>query len=301
MKRLYYYAKLDDAYEGPFNKNEMVDFMEDAIIFPSTLVFKTGDVQWEQMAAHPDFSFPVKEFEASTPGIKNESVDRGDEGGRSQIKAQKPKLLLEIRGMLDVLWECQREAIMARIMDTKLDGDMQSLRDGYKRIFGELENKAVDYWRVDGRLLRVIGDQMRPQADYKHSIPLNTDRASRMRSVRDWLQITGLSALAGCYCWKKQDDYLYVGQAGILEERIKTYETHILFEQATEIRILVPALKGCKRLRRRQRLNALERLLILQHSPTENRNMNGHRGYNEIDECLTYIKGELEELATDVE
>jgi len=46
---------------------------------------------------------------------------------------------------------------------------------------------------------------------------------------------------------------------------------------------------------------AMESLLLLQYQPTEYKDMNGHKGHNPADECLSYIMGEVKELATDAE
>ena len=76
-----------------------------------------------------------------------------------------------------------------------------------------------------------------------------------------------------------------------------------LFQQNnSHIRIMIPNFKGCRtKIHYKRKLNALERLLLLQYQPEENRDKNGHKGHNEADSCLNYIMGEVRELATDAD
>ncbi len=101
---------------------------------------------------------------------------------------------------------------------------------------------------------------------------------------------------------EKNDEYLYVGQSSCLESRVSAYEDKYFFKDATHIRILVPSFSGCRsKIHYKRKLNALERLLLLQYQPLKNKDKNGHKGYNDADECLNYIMGEVKELATDAD
>ena len=70
--------------------------------------------------------------------------------------------------------------------------------------------------RKDGQLLQWINGCLKKQADWTFPIP-GDDPDARMNAISAWMQTIGLNGLKGCYCWKNNDRYLYVGQAGRLE------------------------------------------------------------------------------------
>lgn len=99
-----------------------------------------------------------------------------------------------------------------------------------------------------------------------------------------------LAELAGCYCFKNGLEYIYIGQAGVLRDRIKQREKKTYFTYANAVRIIIPKYK--------RQLNQLERLLILAHKPTE-KSTSEIAGKTPVDECLDFIRGEIKELITD--
>jgi len=303
--RKYYYNGEKEAM-GPFTRNQIIRFILEETLDEETLVFREDDANWIKIREHEDFQ-DISEPENEDVDLKAPSEEEqlsAVEDRQRLAKARKeiPKLLKLIRSELDELWECQREAILARVMDDDLDEELEEKRRGSDQTLQRIEETVADYWRKDGQLLRWIQDHIRKHADYTFPIAQNDPVRVRMQKIRSWLDVTGLKKLRGCYCWKQAEEYLYVGQATVLDSRIKNYEDHRLFQNTTHIRILIPSFAGCRsKAHYKQKLNALERLLLLQYQPSENKDKNGHKGYNAADECLKYIMGEVKELATDAE
>ena len=114
--------------------------------------------------------------------------------------------------------------------------------------------------------------------------------ADKYANLQVWLEDTRLAELAACYCFKNGREYIYIGQAGVLRDRIKQHEKKTYFTYSNAVRIIVPKYK--------RQLNQLERLLILAHHPSENGTV-GIVGKTPVDECLEFIRGEIKELVTD--
>jgi len=305
MKKYYYNG--EEEVMGPYTRGQIFRFLEDGIITLELLVFREDDANWAPIGEHPDFQdaetdpSEAEETDLPTPSTEEQISTIEDQTKLDKTKAEIPKLLQSTREELNVLWECQREAILARIMDDDLDEDLETIRKESLETYTRVEEMVIDYWRKDGQLLNWINSHIRKHADYTFPISMDDTRSTRMQKIRGWLQTVGLNDLRGCYCWKQDDKYLYVGQSGSLESRVSNYEDKYFFRDATHIRILIPTFKSCRsKISYKRKLNALERLLLLQYQPTKNKDKNGHKGYNNADECLNYIMGEVKELATDV-
>ena len=81
-----------------------------------------------------------------------------------------------------------------------------------------------------------------------------------------------------------------MGQARDLGARLKQHEQKTFFTRADRFRVVVPQNK--------RMLNKLERLVILNRQPTENRSPGVARN-NPADDCLDFIKKEVKELISD--
>ena len=307
MKK-YYYNGEEEAM-GPYTRGQIFRFLEDSIITPELLVFREDDANWAPIEEHPDFQDAEtdppepEETDLPEPSTEEQISTIEDQAKLDKTKTEIPKLLQSIREELDVLWECQREAILARIMDDDLDEDLEKIRKESAKTYARIQEMVIDYWRKNGQFLQWIQNCIRKHADYTFPISMDDSRSLRMQKIRGWLQTVGLNSLRGCYCWKKDDEYLYVGQSSSLETRINNYEDRYFFKDATHIRILIPNFSDSfgSKAKMKRKLNALERLLLLQYQPIKNKDKQGHKGYNNADECLNYIMGEVKELATDAD
>jgi hypothetical protein len=293
-----YFVNGEDEALGPYTRSQIDQFLEEGILTEKTQIWQEGDDEWSPLGKHPEFS--DAEAVLKQPSKEEQSSVEEDRVKLEQSKAEIPKLLESIQEDLDTLWKCQRAAILARIMDEDLSEKLEDIRAESCDYFRRIEENAVDCWRKDGQLLKWITGSIKKHADYTFPIPAGDDPDLRMEIIISWLQTVGLGGIRGCYCWKKNDRYLYVGQASRLETRIKSYKTRDFFSKATHIRIMIPSFRNCTtKTHFKRKLNALERLLLLQYEPIENRDKNGHKGFNNADDCLNYIMGEVQELATD--
>jgi len=105
-----------------------------------------------------------------------------------------------------------------------------------------------------------------------------------------WLEKKGLADRAGCYCFTKGDEYLYIGKADVLINRIEQHEKKTYFTYSNAIRVVIP--------RDKRKLEELERLLILAHPTWENQKA-GTRGGTPLDDLLRFLEREVEELIED--
>jgi hypothetical protein len=298
LMKKYFVSGVEEAL-GPYTRSQIDQFLEEGILTEKTQVWQEGDDEWSPLGEHPDFC--DAEAELKQPSKEEQSSVEEDQVKLEKSRAEIPKLLESIKEDLDALWECQREAILSRIMDEDLADELEDIRAESREYYKRVEVNAVDCWRKDGQLLNWITECIKKHADYTFPIPVEDNPDLRMEIIISWLQTVGLSGIRGCYCWKENESYLYVGQASRLETRIKSYKTRDFFSKATHVRIMVPNFKGCRtKTHFKRKLNALERLLLLQYEPIENRDKNGHKGFNNADDCLNYIMGEVQELATDV-
>ena len=223
---------------GPTPEVKSSDFLKIVIITPEMLVFREDDANWSPLGEHPDFQdaetdpSEIEETDLPEPSEEEQVSTIEDQAKLDETKTEIPKLLQSIRKELDVLWECQREAILTRIMDDDLDEDLETIRKESLETYARVEEMVIDYWRKDGQLLNWIKNHIRKHADYTFPISMDDTRNTRMQKVRGWLQTVGLNNLRGCYCWKQDDEYLYVGQSGSLESRVSTYEDKYFFRDA---------------------------------------------------------------------
>jgi hypothetical protein len=199
------------------------------------------------------------------------------------------QLLRQLRSQLDQLWECQRESIIARIRFEPLDKSYEATRRKNREIYRAIEESAIEYWRRSGLLTYWIRELTWREHDFTYRLR-GKNEAEKYAGLQAWLDETRLADLAGCYCFKNGREYIYVGQAGCLHDRIKQHEKKTYFTYANAVRVIIP--------KNKRQMNQLERLLILAHQPSDNGNR-GVAGRTPVDDCLEFISGEIKELITD--
>jgi hypothetical protein len=214
---------------------------------------------------------------------------REDEEELKKQRVTRHQLLRDIRAELDSLWESQRESIIARVKCEPLDKVYEATRKRNREIFKAIEENAIEYWRRSGLLAHWIGELTWREHDFTFKLRGKTE-SEKYDSLQNWLDETRLAGLTGCYCFKNGRDYIYIGQAAVLRDRIKQHEKKVYFTYSTAVRIIIP--------KHKRRLNQLERLLILAHKPGDN-SSSGISGKNPVDDCLEFIRGEIKELVTD--
>jgi hypothetical protein len=218
---------------------------------------------------------------------RESQIEEEEEAKRQRLTRH--QLLRQVRSQLDQLWECQRESIIARIRFEPLDKVYEATRRKNREIYRSIEESAIEYWRRTGLLTCWIRDLTWREHDFTYRLR-GRDEAEKYAGLQAWLDETRLAELAGCYCFKNGREYIYVGQAGCLRDRIKQHEKKTYFTYASAVRVIIP--------KNKRQMNQLERLLILAHQPADNGNR-GVAGRTPVDDCLEFIEGEIKELITD--
>jgi hypothetical protein len=261
--------ELDDTYYGFFRSAQS----------PPVAALSPVDQQTDQTATNT-----VKATEEEKESIREE-----EEAVRQQRTTQH-QLLRQIRNDLNNLWEAQRESIISRIRCEPLDKSFEATRRKNREVYCRIEESAIEYWRRSGMLTAWIREMTWREHDFTVKLKGKTE-TDKYLNLQAWLEAGRLADLTGCYCFKDGRDYIYVGQAAILRDRIKQHEKKTYFTYASSVRIVIP--------KYRRQLNQLERLLILAHQPKENNTM-GIIGKTPVDDCLAFIRGEIKELVTDI-
>ncbi|MGH9426988.1 MAG: GIY-YIG nuclease family protein [Terriglobia bacterium] len=207
------------------------------------------------------------------------------------------QLIREIREHLDQLWEAQKESIIATIKKERLDPAYERTRKQKREILDKILTNAEQFWRQTGLLKKWIHDLTREDddglLDYRHKFWRGSEAGHEQEKFDDlcrWLEKKGLADRAGCYCFKTDDKYRYIGKADVLRDRIKQHERERYFTYSNAIRIVIP--------RDKRKLGELERLLILGHDPDENRK-SGTLGGTPLDDLLGFLEREVNELNED--
>lgn len=323
MDEYYYYD--GQATIGPHSLREVQEIYALGMITSRTPVIQTGGLEWQTLGAYCDLNAPecqtlelafdeqtasaeleaVTEPEVAEPATgdlpptevavvsatsdeHDESV-REDEEELKQQRTTRHQLLRQIRSELDQLWEAQRESIIARIRYEPLDKAFEATRKRNREIYRTIEESAMEYWRRTGLLSYWVKEMTWREHDFTFRLRGKTE-ADKYASLQAWLEESRLADFAGCYGFKNGRDYMYIGQAGVLRDRIKQHEKKTYFTYATGVRVVIP--------KNKRQLNQLERLLILAHCPNENGNC-GVMGKTPVDDCLDFIRGEIKELITD--
>lgn len=312
---------------GPHSLRELQELFALGSLQSSTPVFRRGESAWRTLADFCDLNAPEcqpleleLDYFQPSPAVANalqgttaEPVTTGDlqddqtktsvmaatEEQRESIKEEdetlkqqrttKHQLLRQIRAELDALWEAQRESIIARVRFESLEKPYEATRRRNREIYRTIEASAIDYWRRSGLLTFWIRELTWHDHDFTFKLKGKTE-PEKYASLQQWLEESRLSGLAGCYAFKTGKEYLYIGQASVLKDRIKQHEKKTYFTYASAVRIIIP--------KHMRRLNQLERLMILALQPSDNSNT-GISGRNPVDDCLDFIKGEIKELVTD--
>lgn len=325
MDEYYYYD--GQATIGPHSLREVQEIYALGMITSRTPVIQTGGLEWKTLGAYCDLNAPECEPldlgfdeqtasaelnavtepspETATPSAEDlppeqsavvtataeeqqESI-REDEEELKQQRTTRHQLLRQIRAELDQLWEAQRESIIARIRYEPLDKAFEATRKRNRDIFRTIEENAMEYWRRTGLLSYWVKEMTWREHDFTFRLRGKTE-ADKYASLQAWLEESRLANFAGCYCFKNGRDYMYIGQASVLRDRVKQHEKKTYFTYATAVRVVIP--------KNKRQLNQLERLLILAHCPNEN-GSSGVTGKTPVDDCLDFIRGEIKELITD--
>jgi len=302
LPKEYFYCIDGKTVIGPHTAREVAELLQEGILTHEAHLITTGETEWKIVGHFPDIAMVEvsrKETEelmsvTQAAGARVVSTEDREEAEEEEavIKTKRPTrhaMLRNMRSSLDRLWEAQREAIISKIRDEDLDTQYEATRKQHKQLFAQIQETALEYWRVDGIFSNWIKDLTWNDTDLTLKLKGNTE-AAKFEEVMTWLMQKNLLPLPAVYCFIAGKEYIYVGQARELGARLKQHEQKIFFSQADKIRIVVPQNK--------RMLNKLERLIILNRQPRENRASGVSKG-NPADDCLEYIKREIKELISD--
>lgn len=302
LPKEYFYCVDGAKVEGPHTGREIAELLAEGVLTKDAHVITTGETEWKVLGQHPDITVIViaeKEVDdhrsvSQTAGTQTISAeDREEAAEEEEITKTRRRtrhgMLRSIRGSLDRIWEAQREAIIARIRDEDLDVEFEATRKQHKELFSNIQETVLEYWRADGILNNWIRDLTWNDADFALKFK-GSSEPEKFEEVMGWLASKNLLQLPAVYCFICGKEYIYVGQAKEIGSRLKQHEQKTFFTRADKIRIIVPQNK--------RMLNKLERLVILNRQPVENRASGLSKG-NPADDCMEYIRREIKELISD--
>jgi len=300
MSKAYFYST-DGTVNGPHSIQEIAELVVEGTVQLEHHLICSGDPDWKTVREFNEVIISIearkpKEDDGSTDpsstltSTEEEKAEAREEQETLRVKRlTRHAMLRSIRSGLDQLWEAQREAIIARIKDDDLDVEYESTRKQHKTIYQSIEDTVVQYWRADGIIASWIKDMTWNDADFTLKFK-GKNESEKYEELVVWLTSKNLLALPAVYCFISGKEYIYVGQARDLGARLKQHEQKIFFSRADRFRVVIPQNK--------RMLNKLERLVILNRQPTENRSP-GVAKNNPADDCLDFIKKEVKELISD--
>jgi hypothetical protein len=301
MNKAYFYST-DGTVNGPHSIHEIAELVLEGNILLEHHLICSGDPGWKTVREYKEV---IVTIEAQKPKEDDGSADPAStitstEEEKAETREEQETLgakrltrhamIRSIRSALDQLWEAQREAIIARIKDVDLDVEYESTRKQHKSIYQSIEDTAVQYWRADGILAAWIKDMTWNDADFTLKFK-GKNESEKFDELAAWLSSKNLLSLPAIYCFISGKEYIYVGQARDLGVRLKQHEQKTFFTRADRFRVVIPQNK--------RMLNKLERLVILNRQPIENRTPGVSRN-NPADDCLDFIKKEVKELISDL-
>lgn len=301
MSNQTFFYSISGTVEGPHSPGEIVDLLSEGVLSHTVHLIKSGDPDWKTVADFHDILNLLEDRKKPKEdmGIGPASTIQSTEDDRAEQDAEQEEIktkrrsrhamLRSVRASLDQLWDAQREAIIARIKDEDLDVEFESTRKSHKAIFQGIEKTVVEYWKADGILAAWVKDLTWNDADFTLKFK-SQDEAGKFEETIAWLVAKNLAGLPAVYCFIVGKEYIYVGQAKDIGARFKQHEQKIFFSRADRVRVVIPQNK--------KMLNKLERLIILNRQPTENRSP-GVCKNNPADDCIEFIRREIKELISD--
>jgi hypothetical protein len=193
----FYYSDGTDKAKGSDNALEIRELLREQVIKPSSLIWRPGDPAWQELQNLPEYKEIISEppkcdhentiiskaLKEELPAL-NEKPQVVTTNQTSEDKAEikeeieedeakkltRHQLIRTVRKDLDALWECQREAIISAIKDVELEESYQATRKQNKDIYKDIENAALNYWRISGLLQKWIGDLTWQDADFSRRL-----------------------------------------------------------------------------------------------------------------------------------
>ena len=306
----YYYCMDGQTVEGPYSELEIKGLWNEGTLKSQTLVCPAGEKEWLQISSIQFSVGKEVEIERQSPdqtsagecttvdhqAIASAGNDKDDLVEEDEDKGHgKYQLIRSIRADLDLLWKAQRESIISQLRGLELDAEYETTRKQAKLIKERVKEAAQLYWKKTRAYDRWIADLVWNDCDIQRKLRGN-GCAEKHEDAVEWLTKAKLINEAGCYCFKKGKDYLYIGKAGMskdtnLGSRLKDHRRAVYFEQSTHLRIIIP--------RHKTWISKLERLLLLNYPHPIYNEATPTTGNNPADSLIDLLETEMNELLTD--
>ncbi len=206
----------------------------------------------------------------------------------------KYQLLKAIRSDLDLLWKAQRESLISQIRAIDLDPAYETTRKQAKLIKARVRESILAYWSQGRIYEHWIRDLVWKDCDIQRKLR-GSGCDEKYADAKQWLTEAKLIDESGCYCFKANKEYLYIGKAGggesNLGKRLNEHRHKVWLEEATHLRIIIP--------RHRSWISKLERLLLMSYPASRYNTAMGTKGNNPADHILELLDKEMDDLLTD--
>lgn len=279
--------------------------MTSGVLLPQTMVCPAGEKEWVPLT---DFKFSPesttiiakKKVEVVPLGGENTPVDHqaiaaaGNDADEDKPEEEKGpsryQLIKSIRADFDLLWKAQRESLISQIKGLELDDEYETTRRQAKAIKARVKESVMQYWHKTRAYEGWIEDLVWNDCDLQRRLR-GEGCLSKYEDAKRWLEEAKLIEESGCYCFKENKNYLYIGKSDNLGERLKQHRHAVWFEQSTHLRIIIPRYKGWT--------SKLERLLLLSYPDALYNDATPSKGNNPVDDILELLEKEMNELLTD--
>ena len=285
---------------GPLDAFEVLQYIQSQDLKPQDWQICDESHAWHPLA---DRLTDLKMAKQTTTSVRKilEVIEPGNIQNKPDInlKGYEDRLdlpgslerIAKIRQAFDALWHKQRERLVSLVKNREPEDSMKISIKEHKVLQEQISNLVIDFWRKSGVILEWIkeitwGDPSELGDCYFRLKGADMDK--KTEEAGQLLEEKGIHDWAGCYCFMKDEQYVYIGMTtDSLKDRITIgHKNKFFWDEINGIRILIPKnAKQCKK---------LERLLIMAYEPKVN-DSDGHKS-SAADDCLEIISKELEEL-----
>jgi hypothetical protein len=308
----YYYCLDGKTVDGPHSGREIAELYQSSVLKPETPIYTAGEKDWTPLSA-VQLDLQTQPAPVTTPpqpapedtdivNVDHSAVasagtdkDAEDEKPEKEVSEEekglsKLQLIKAIRSDLDLLWKAQRESLISHIRGVELDPIYETTRKQAKMIKLRVKEACREYWKRNKSYDAWIDDLVWKDCDIQRRLR-GTGCEEKYEDARNWLTAAKLIDEAGCYCFKNGKQYLYIGKAGVLRNRLHDHLHTVYFEKATHLRIIIPRYKMW--------ISRLERLLLLNYPDAEYNDATPTMGHNAADNILEMLVSEMDQLLTD--
>ena len=291
---------------GSHTAREIQELFQSGKLKEDTQICTANDHAWKLLKDFPHLMIkpeevkrPFVEKPEPTPPDNKKKPQSGDiandDDEDDDEEDERLTPIKSIRGLLNDLWEAQRESIIARVKNEDLSERHEKKRKEHSEIKDSIEELVLEYWRrskvLDDWIRDLIWESEDEKGDYTKKLKKGDSDANFATAIK-WVEALGVDETAGCYAFRDgKNDYIYIGKAEGLKRRLQQHEGMEFWARATHLRLLIPQHKAS--------VLKLERLLLLKYDPERNKIAGHSTQGSRADQVLEMINAEINELLTD--